>query len=98
KVDKYVRKIPIGGGNLSSINRLASLNILGIVNYRPIEENIEQVTENEHYYQLKMANGAKVWINKKKNVVAQVVQPANTDLPYSKRSEEHTSELQSRFD
>ncbi|HLR25178.1 MAG TPA: DUF4292 domain-containing protein [Fodinibius sp.] len=94
KVDKYIRKIPIRSGELNSINRLASLNILDILNYSPKEVDIDGVSENATLYRLSLANGATVFVNKKTHAVEQVVQPASSRLPYSKITYNAFSQLQ----
>ena len=84
KVDKYARKVPVEGTNLNRINRLASLNILDMLNYSVKEEDVEKFLENESLYQLQLKTGAKVYIDKNSDTVRQVVQPSSTNLPYSK--------------
>lgn len=84
KVDKYARKVPVQGANLDRINRLASLNILDMLNYTVKQEDVEQFLENETLYQLQLKNGAKAYINKNSHTVRQIIQPSSTSLPYSK--------------
>lgn len=83
KVDKYARKVPVQGANLDRINRLASLNILEMLNYPVSEADVTSLFENEHRYLLQLKSGTKIYINKKSNTIAQIEQPAKSDLPYS---------------
>lgn len=84
KVDKYARKVPVQGANLDRINRLASLNILDMLNYSVKQEDVEQFLENETLYQLQLKTGTKAYIDKNSHTVRQIVQPSSTSLPYSK--------------
>ncbi|PAU94967.1 hypothetical protein CK503_05745 [Aliifodinibius salipaludis] len=84
KVDKYARKVPVKGASLNRINRLASLNILSILNYSIKEEDVEQFLESETLYQLQLKTGTKVYIDRQSHTINQIVQPSSTNLPYSK--------------
>lgn len=84
KVDKFARKIPIRGGELDHINQLASLNILEMINYSVSEEKVQAIRENEKLYQLKLAGGTEVYVDKETYSVRQVIQPEGSQLPYSK--------------
>lgn len=84
KIDKFARIIPVRGGNLDRINKLASLNILKMINYSVASDNVQAVLENENLYQLRLKNGTKVYVDKKSGLIQQVVQPQNSQLPYSK--------------
>lgn len=84
KLDNFARKIPVRGGDLTRINRIASLNILDMINYTTTENNVEQVLENEETYQLQLSSGTKLYVGKDSNLISQVVQPRDSDLPYSK--------------
>lgn len=84
KVDKYARKIPIRGGKLKRINRLASLNILDIINYTVENEDVTQVQENQSHFKLLTTNKAEIFVDKESHRVQEVVQPTNSTLPYSK--------------
>lgn len=84
KIDKFARKIPIRGGKLDRINRLASLNILDMISYSVSSSDVETVWENKELYQLQLSSGTNVFVDKKSGVVRQVEQPPNSELPYSK--------------
>jgi outer membrane lipoprotein-sorting protein len=84
KIDKFARKIPIRGGKLDRINRLASLNILDMISYSVSSSDVETVWENEELYQLQLSSGTNVFVDKNSGVIRQVEQPADSELPYSK--------------
>jgi hypothetical protein len=83
KVDKYARKVPVQGASLNRINRLASINILDLLNYSIKEKDVEQFLENETLYQLLLQTGTKVYIEKKSHTIRQISQPTSSNLPYS---------------
>jgi hypothetical protein len=84
KLDKFVRKVPIRGGKLDRINRLASLNILDMINYSIAKNSVQTVLENEQLYQLQLSDGTKIFVDKKSRMIQQVTTPQNSNLPYSK--------------
>ncbi|GAA5522363.1 hypothetical protein LQ318_11495 [Aliifodinibius salicampi] len=93
KVDKYARKIPVRGGNLDHINRLASLNILDILNYTVNLEDVQNVLENDQSFQLLLSTGTKVFINKESHYINEIIQPEDSELPYSKIQYEGYTEI-----
>lgn len=84
KLDDFARKIPVRGGNLNRINRIAALNILNMINYTTAKEDVESVLENENLYQLQLSTGTKIYVDKDSYLIQQVIQPENSSLPYSK--------------
>jgi len=84
KLDKFARKIPIRGGNLNRINRLASLNILDMISYSITADKVESISENTDLYRLQLSSGTKVDVAKETGLIRQVVQPNTSNLPYSK--------------
>ncbi|WP_171032895.1 DUF4292 domain-containing protein [Fodinibius saliphilus] len=84
KIDKYVRKIAVRSGNLQRINKLASLNILQLINYPFTPDEVSDVFENESLYKLALSSGTLIYIDKKSYNIRQIEQPNNTTLPYSK--------------
>ena len=93
KIDKYARKISIRDGKLERINRLASLNILDIINYTVDSTDISQVLENQKHFKLLSTRKAEIFVDKESNRIREVVQPKNSDLPYSKIVYDAYSEL-----
>lgn len=84
KVDEYIRKIPVAGGDLDHINKLASLNILEIINFAASAEQVRTVWENNSVYRLELTTGTQIYVDKQSHLVQQVQQPSDTDLPYSR--------------
>lgn len=84
KLDNFARKIPVRGGDLDRINRIASLNILDMINYTIAKSNVESVLENEDLYQLQLSTGTKIYVDKDSYLIRQVIQPPGSKLPYSK--------------
>ena len=83
KVDKYARKVPVQGANLDRINRLASLNILEMLNHPVSKENVTTLLENEDRYLLHLTSGTNIYIDKDSGTIAQIEQPDGSNLPYS---------------
>ena len=84
KVDKFARKIPIRGGKLNRINRLASLNILEMISYSLDSNQVTNVLESKKRYLLKLSEGTRIQVDKESGLIRQVTQPASSQLPYSK--------------
>ncbi len=84
KVDKFARKIPIRGGNLNHINKLASLNILEMINYPVREDEVTAMRESENLFRLHLSSGTEIYVDKKTYLVKEVVHPNHSQLPYSK--------------
>lgn len=84
KVDNYARRIPIREGNLDRINRLASLNILDIINFTFDTNDIDRVQENDTHYKLFLSTGTQVYVDKETHLINEIIQPADAQLPYSK--------------
>ncbi|MDZ7683448.1 MAG: DUF4292 domain-containing protein [Fodinibius sp.] len=84
KVDKFARKIPIRGGKLNRINRLASLNILDMISYHLSTEQVESLYESENRYLLELSSGTRIQVDRQSGLIRQIVQPSNSPLPYSR--------------
>ncbi|MEL7833499.1 DUF4292 domain-containing protein [Fodinibius sp. N2] len=83
KVDKYARKVPVHGTSLDRINRLASLNILDMLNRPVAKEDVQSLMENEDRYLLQLKTGTSIQINKNTGTIAQIEQLEESNLPYS---------------
>ncbi len=83
KVDKYARKVPVKEGNLNRINRLASLNILDMLNYSVAEDQVETLLESESSYQLQLKSGTNIYVNREDFTIRKIKQPQSSSLPYS---------------
>lgn len=84
KIEKVARKIAVRGADLNRINRLASLNILDMMNYIVKPENIRSIQENQDYYLLLMHSGTNIYLNRDTYLVEQVEEPVDSEFPYSK--------------
>lgn len=84
KLDNFARKIPIRGGDLERINRIASLNILDLINYTTAKSDVETVFENEKLFQLQLSTGTNIYVDKNSYLIRQITQPQDSKLPYSK--------------
>lgn len=93
KVDNYARRIPIRDGGLDRINKLASLNILDIINFTFDAKDIIEVQENDSHFKLSLSTGTRVFVDKESYLINEVIQPANTQLPYSKIQYDAYSQL-----
>ncbi|MEX0721429.1 MAG: DUF4292 domain-containing protein [Balneolaceae bacterium] len=84
KVDKMAQKISIYDGRMTSLNELASVNILDLLNFKVDTGDVEQVLEDNNYLQLRLSNGAEILINKADNLIWQVEQTVRGVAPYSR--------------
>lgn len=84
KIDKFVRKVPVRGGDIERINKLASLNILDLLNYSVSSQDVTSVQENNINYKLLLTSGTAVYVDKKSYLIKEVDEPKDSQLPYSK--------------
>lgn len=84
KVDDYAQIISIKNNDLRSINNLASVNLLDILNIPVQAEQIRNVREHKNTYLLNLESGGKVFVNAQTSLVRQIDQPTSTGLPYSR--------------
>jgi hypothetical protein len=93
RVDKIAQKISIYDGRMTSLNELASINILDLVNYKVDLEDVQSVWESNNSYQLRLESGAHVFVNKEEGWVQQVEQTRRGRAPYSRIIYESYGEL-----
>ncbi|MEX2605333.1 MAG: DUF4292 domain-containing protein [Gracilimonas sp.] len=84
RLDKIAQKISIYDGRMTSLNELASINILDLINFKVLEDEISTVLENNNSYQLRLKNGTRVFVSKKDGWVEQVSQNQQGHTPYSR--------------
>lgn len=84
KIDKVARRVPIGEGNLSRINNLASMNILSLINIPVEAKHVREVLENKNRYRLRLESGAQLVVDKKSHTILSIQQPQSSNLPYSR--------------
>ncbi|MEX0608450.1 MAG: DUF4292 domain-containing protein [Balneolaceae bacterium] len=94
KIDKVAQKISIFDGRLTSLNELASINILDLINYKVDAAEVEEVLEDNNSYQLRLVNGAEVFVNKANGQVLQVDQTQYGAAPYSRIMYEGYGEIE----
>ena len=83
KVDNFARKLSVTDGNLQSINNLATVNILDILNTPVSADQIEQIWENKNTYLVGLQSGARLYVSKNEMLVQQIDQPSTGNVPYS---------------
>lgn len=93
RLDKYAQKVSIFDRRLTTINELASINILDLINFKVDEKQVTQVMESEHSYRLQLKNGARLFVSKKDGWVEQVEQTRRGVAPYSRIIYEGYGEL-----
>ncbi len=93
KLDKIAQKISIYDGRMTSLNELASINILDLLNFTVNAEDVQSIWESNNSYQLRLKNGARVFVNKENGRVQQVDQSRRGLAPYSRIIYESYGEL-----
>lgn len=83
KVDNFARKLSVTGDDLQSINNLASVNILDILNTPVSADEIEQIWENKSTYLIGLQSGTRLYVGKSDMLVQQIDQPSTGNVPYS---------------
>ena len=94
KIDKIAQRVAITDGRLTSLNELASVNLLDLLNYKIRDEQISKVFESDTHYMLVFKNRGSAIVDIKSGLIDQVLQPTNTGLPYSSITYENYSELE----
>lgn len=84
RMDKVAQKISIYDGRMTSLNELASINILDLVNYKIQIDDVSALFESKNLYQFRLRNGTRVYTSKSEGTVNQVVQAPSGEAPYSK--------------
>lgn len=94
RIDKIAQKISIYDGRMTSLNELASINILDLINYKIREADVRTILENNNTYQLRLKKGVNVLVNKEHGWVEQILQTQRGGAPYSKILYESYGELE----
>lgn len=94
RLEKHARKISIYDGRITSLNELASVNFLDLINFRIETAEVTDVQEDQNSYKLRLTNGAEAYIDKESSRIWQVLQKRDSPLPYSKIFYEGYGELQ----
>lgn len=93
RLDKVAQKISIYDGRMTSLNELASINILDLINFKVTEEEVRAIFESNKFIQLRLKNGTKVFVDKEQTLVREVEQTGEMSAPYSRIIYESYGEL-----
>lgn len=93
KVDKIAQKVSITDGRLTSLNELASVNLIDLLHFKVSEKNVIEAYEAEDHYILRLTSDGGVRVGKSSLLVEEVRQPATAGLPYSEIIYENYGEL-----
>jgi hypothetical protein len=94
RVDKVAQKISINDGRLTSLNELASINILDLLNYKVEPSEIEGVFESNNFILLRLKDDTHVYLDKDALTVQRVDQNKGSDASYSQIKYESYGELE----
>lgn len=83
KIDRVAQKISIYDGRLTSLNELASINLLDLINFKVDSNAIEEMMENEDAYRILLKSGTRVTLNKSNGLIRKVEQLNTGSAPYS---------------
>ncbi len=84
KIDKIAQKVSVYDGRMTSLNELASVNVINLLNYTVSEGEIDRVMENENHYFLLLFNKTEIQVGKKSGLIESVQKPMNNGAPYSR--------------
>ncbi|MDZ7772979.1 MAG: DUF4292 domain-containing protein [Balneolaceae bacterium] len=84
RLDGFARKIPIRPGSLRSIDHLASLNVLQMLNFTVEAAPIRRVLASDELLRADLEGGGKIYAGRSDTLVRRVEQPPSSGLPYSR--------------
>ncbi|WP_020404370.1 DUF4292 domain-containing protein [Gracilimonas tropica] len=84
RLDKTAQKVSIYDGRITSLNELASINILDLLNFKVEAEQVGAILESNNSIQLRLKNGAQVYVDPENRTVQRVEQPIKGRAPYSR--------------
>lgn len=84
KIEKRAEKISVHDSELTSINELASLNLLDLMNFKIKAREVERMLQSDSEYILGFTNKGIARINKSDGTVNLVQQARTSGLPYSR--------------
>jgi hypothetical protein len=94
KVDKIAQKVSVNDGHLTSINELASVNLLDLLNFTLDVKSVLEVYESDEYYLLRLNTDGGATVNKVRGFITNVKHPPNSGLPYSEIRYENYGQLE----
>ncbi|MEO1020900.1 MAG: DUF4292 domain-containing protein [Bacteroidota bacterium] len=83
KIDKEAQKVSVYDNRLTSLNELASVNLIDLLNYRIDSTDVQTVYEDDDSYLLETKGKTRIFLSKKSNTIWRVIHPPQTNLPYS---------------
>ncbi|RNC83384.1 MAG: DUF4292 domain-containing protein [Balneola sp.] len=83
KIDKIAQKLSVNDGKLTSLNELASVNLLNVLNFKLTPNQVKEVFASETHYLLVLSNGGTAQIDINERVITKVTQDAKSRSPYS---------------
>lgn len=83
RIDKYAQKVSINDGRITSLNELASANLLDLMNFKIYAKDVKDILQSDTEYVFRFKNRGIARINKKNGTVTYVEQPRSIGLPYS---------------
>ena len=84
KIDKIAQKISVYDGRMTSLNELASVNVISLLNYTVSEGEIEKVLESEDDYYLRLFDDTEIRVDKGSGLIESVQKPLLDGAPYSR--------------
>ena len=93
KVDKIAQKVSISDGRLTSLNELASINLINLLHFKVNEKSVIEAYEADDHYLLRLATNGGARVGKSSMLVEEVTQPFSSGLPYSQIIYENYGEL-----
>ncbi|MBO6792923.1 MAG: DUF4292 domain-containing protein [Balneolaceae bacterium] len=93
KLDKIAQKVAITDGRLTSLNELASINLIDLLHFHLEKEAVLEVYESEDTYLIRLTTNGGATVDKAEHLIREVRQPYGTGLPYSKLTYENYGEL-----
>lgn len=93
RIDKVAQKISIYDGRMTSLNELASVNLIDLLNFKVDSEAVASVFESNNSYLLRLKDGSDVYVSKGDGWVDHVIQSPGSAAPYSEIIYESYGEL-----
>jgi len=93
RVEKIAQKVSIDDGRLTSLNELASINLIDLLHFTLTEESVLEVYEASEHYLLRLATDGGAQVGKNSFLIEEIRQPRSAGLPYSQIIYENYGEL-----
>lgn len=93
RMDKEAQKISIYDGRMTTLNELASINVLDLLNFKVEADQVRSVYESNNSIQLRLRNGAQIFVHPENGTIQRVEQTRRGIAPYSRIIYESYGEL-----